>query len=406
MNDKIDFSSPYEKRMVIGASILLMVFSGPYFCWWITHSVVLKWLTTLMIGYIFYRNTGRLKATENRAKRLYVFALMYLVLSSIFRQKVTFFGAIDLMQNLFLVNLLCINVQFSRKVYKYYHSLFTGLMFLSILAYLVDFFGFLPSLGTINNPIQDRTYTIYPFLVKENLVDIYSVSHVRFCGAFDEPGAIGTISAVLLCIEQFKFNNWKNIVLLITGLLSMSLAFYLIFILYSISYVFFIKKKLIMSFMIIMSLGIFYYYTQDNEMFEKLIWNRMKWNEETQSLAGENRMVGDADMYFDKHVKGTYAYWFGLDDVESFWKSAKGSSSYKVVIAENGILFLFMYLLCFIMLAFKYKSSKFELLMFLALLIANTMQRPNLYSALWIFLYAYYARLNYNEISSQKLAID
>lgn len=47
----------------------------------------------------------------------------------------------------------------------------------------------------------------------------------RLCGMFDEPGTIGTISALLLAARAFEIRRWQAIVLWIAGILSFSLAF-------------------------------------------------------------------------------------------------------------------------------------------------------------------------------------
>lgn len=397
MGNNTAFASQYEKRLVIIAAVLLLILSGPYFCWWITKNIMLKWIATLALGFIFYKQKGRLSRIDANVVLLYVIAFFFTITLSILKGNITFFGVVDCIPNVFLVYLICANMDFSKKTYLYFSLFFAILMGLSIVAQFLFLTGALPSIGTIVNPGQDRIYTVYPFLIREQTIDAFSMQGIRFAGAYDEPGAIGTIAAVLLCIEKFRLKKWENIIFLITGLMSMSLAFYIILGGYSFLYVLVVRKNIILTLAIIASLGLFYNYTKDNPVFETLIWERLKWDEEKQGLAGEDRMVGDANYYFDTHIKGTQAYWFGLSDTKEFWKSAEGSASYKVVIAQNGMIFLSLYVLCFVLLAFHYRPNRYEFILFLILLIANTMQRPNIYSPLWIFLYAYYARYNSNE---------
>lgn len=397
MVSNIEFALKNEKREVIFAAILLLVLSGPYFCWWITKNIMLRWIVTITLGFVFYKHKGKLSKSDAYVMVLYVLTFFFTTILSILKSNITFFGVIDGVPNLFLVYLLCANINFSKRAYSYFSLYFAILMGLSIIAQLLFIFGLLPSIGSIINPGQDRIYTVYPFLIREQTIDVFSIQGTRFAGAYDEPGAIGTIAAVLLCIDNFRIKKWKNIIFLITGFMSMSLAFYVILAVYSILHYLIIKKNIILTLAIIASMGVFYNYTKSDPVFETLIWDRLEWDEEKQGFAGEDRMVGDADYYFDKHIKGTQAYWFGLSDTKEFWKAAEGSASYKVVIAQNGMIFLSLYMLCFILLALHYKPNKFEVALFLILLIANTMQRPNIYSPLWVFLYAYYARCYSNE---------
>jgi hypothetical protein len=46
---------------------------------------------------------------------------------------------------------------------------------------------------------------------------------------FDEPGVVGTLVALLLSYRRIEFNKIKDIVFIAAGLLSFSLAFYIIF---------------------------------------------------------------------------------------------------------------------------------------------------------------------------------
>ena len=397
MENNISLALRNEKRLVIFAACLLLILSDPYFFWWITKNIMLRWIVTFALGLVFYKNKGRLSKYDVNIMSLYVITFLFTTTLSILKSNITFFGVVDSIPNLFLVYLMCANMDFCKKTYSYFSLFFAILMGLSIIAQIMFLLGLLPSMGSIINPEQDRIYTVYPFMIREQTIDLFSLQVTRFAGAYDEPGAIGTIAAVLLCIEKFRIRKWKNIIFLITGVISMSLAFYVILAVYSFLYFLIIKRNVMLTLAIIASMGIFYNYTKTNPIFETLIWDRLEWDEEKQGFAGEDRMVGDADDYFDKHIKGTQAYWIGLTDTKEFWKAAEGSASYKVVIAQNGMIFLSLYVFCFILLAFRYKPNKYELVLFLILLIANTMQRPYIYSPLWVFLYAYYAKYNFNE---------
>lgn len=383
-----------ETRLVIIASLLLFIFSGPYFFWWITKNIALKWIATLFLCYIFYIKRDLLYSKSTGARTLFVIAFVFNIINTILKGKVTAFGVLDMIPQFFMLYLLCGEDRFRKGVFHYFTIWFAGLMALSIIAQVLYMNGMLPSIGTIVNPSQDRTYTVYPFLIREQIIDIYNLSGTRFSGAYDEPGAIGTMAAVLLCINKFNLRDWRNIVFLISGLISMSLAFYIILAVYSLTYFAIVKRNILFVLITLVAFGVFYVKTKDDPTVQVLIWDRLEWNADKKGIAGEDRMIGDADYYFEKHIQGTPAFWFGLNDTTEFWKAAEGSSSYKVVIAQSGMIFLFLYLLSFCILAFRHKTSKIEIILFLTLLLANTMQRPNMYVPIWVFLYAYYARSN------------
>jgi len=51
---------------------------------------------------------------------------------------------------------------------------------------------------------------------------------IRLCGWFNEPGYFGTMLALVLIAEQCNLQKWENIILLLAGLCSLSLAFFIL----------------------------------------------------------------------------------------------------------------------------------------------------------------------------------
>ena len=51
---------------------------------------------------------------------------------------------------------------------------------------------------------------------------------IRLCGLFNEPGYMGTISALLLILERFNFKKIGNVFILIAGGFTLSLAFFIL----------------------------------------------------------------------------------------------------------------------------------------------------------------------------------
>ncbi|RGS67088.1 hypothetical protein DWX77_16760 [Blautia obeum] len=50
----------------------------------------------------------------------------------------------------------------------------------------------------------------------------------RVCGIFNEPGWLGTTIALIICYEKFDYKKMSNWILLVAGILTYSLAFFLI----------------------------------------------------------------------------------------------------------------------------------------------------------------------------------
>ena len=92
-------------------------------------------------------------------------------------------------------------------------------------------------------------------------------------------------------------------------------------------------------------------------------------------------------------VKFSFEYWFGVRDWYSVAEKLDGSSSYKIIVLKNGMLFLIVYCLFFLLYAFLYnKRDLRDFILFAIVFISCTYQRTNLYNVLYLFLFCYYAR--------------
>ena len=366
---------------------LLFVLSGSYFFWWITTNTVLKIIIKLLLCFLFFKNTKKITSSDRWAITLYCSALILQVFLAIIHNNANFFGVIDMLTNFAMIPILLAGVAFSERVYEYFRNIFSFVFALSLIAVLFYMIGMLPVIGELTSG-QGRTYTIYPFLVKENMTYLFP----RFCSVFDEPGAVGTYSAIFLCVNRFNLKDWKNIVFLLAGLISMSMFFYILIVLYLLYFLIINKRKYLSAILLCVAISSFYYVTKDDPYLYGVMWSRFEWDEDEGKFIGDNRMVGDADYYFEHSIKGTPAYWWGTDDIKEFWDYSEGSSSYKVVVASNGMVFLMLYLLVFIVLAYGNKHNTSGFLLFVLLLLLITYQRPNMYYPVWIFLYTYYTR--------------
>lgn len=105
--------------------------------------------------------------------------------------------------------------------------------------YICAQLGYISPIGQITIEQHDRVYTVYPLLVLDKGVDI-----LRFYGPFNEPGVVGTLGAVLLCTQKFNFKDWRTLIILLAGVLSMSLFFFALVIGYGVVYLVFLRKNI------------------------------------------------------------------------------------------------------------------------------------------------------------------
>lgn len=388
----------FYKQTSFWTAVSLLYLLGPFYFWPIIHAggLVLQTLVESIIAFVFYKNS-RLSKKDSRLIFLYVITwLLFVTLKMIHGAQL---GLIIQIPLLFYVVTFFVNNNFARSTFCYFSTLFSVFILLSLISYFLYLLGVLSPLGIMNHPddlLGDRVYFHYPFMLIENNP---SLLLNRFSGPFDEAGLIGTFGLLIICIENFNFKDWKNVVIIIGGLVSLSLFFYIGFVVTFLYYKTVRQKNYMTLSFFIVVLAAFYLTTKDNEIIKYTVWDRIALDEDTGKIAGDNRMSTDADEYYNK-IKKTSEYFWGVSDQEKYWEVAKGGSSYKNVIATNGVIFFALYVSFFILVGYRYKSNNIDFILYMIVLAIVLYQRPGVYAIVAFFFYSCLAR------SSELLKID
>ena len=221
----------------------------------------------------------------------------------------------------------------------------------------------------------DRDYEVYIFntyLVRT--LDI--TARIRFSGFYDEAGVVGNITMVLLYLQKFNFKKWYNIILLISGILSFSLTFYIAVFAY---YVIYGDIKLKLSFLVVLLLCVFFFY--NNEFVYNLIFGRLEI--EGGQLAGYNREIHTDINTWLKHVPLTDYLLWGYQPRESIPYAA----SWKWAFVLYGIIPSFLYLFFLVFPRIRY-IRKGDLILGLMLVTIIWIQRPFIQLYIYAFLLA------------------
>ncbi len=361
------------------AAILIFVVLGPYFVWGLMKNNFFVAGVNAVLALIF------LKGNVIK-KNIYLF-LLILAVSILYsvNSGVSILGYINISFSLFVA---FGNDEITKKTFNYFVNIYAAIILLSSIVWIGVLMGVVSPIGTIaaSNEFKSYDYTIYPLTVYANRLMFY-----RFCGPFDEPGVVGTTSAILLFILGFKAKDWKTYALILSGALSLSLFFFMeVFLFFVVKNATSLRLRHLLIFALFV--GLLYGLTKDNEIISERLWERVEWNEEEGTIAGDNRMVGDANEYFKKK-RWTTEYWFGLKDVKSSNQFFEGSSSYKVIILKCGMICFSLYVAFFLLYARKYcKRTKFFL--FATLFLTTIFQRPWMFGIGYFFWFPLYARFN------------
>lgn len=288
------------------------------------------------------------------------------------------FGTLFLLPNLFIKDVL----------HKFI-SLYSILLIPSIIVFIAVVYLKVPLPHDTIEPInvgKDYNYFHFPFLLVPNLP---YMQQLRFHAYFDEPGVVGTISAILLACNKFNFRNIINLPIFISGLLSLSLVFYLIFLMYVLLFSSF-RQKIIIAIPTIIIIGLL----SSNQFFSHLIIDRLLLTSNG-GIEGNNRTSGEMDMFFKTFIcstKSIFGYGNHFAAIINY-----GGSSYKDLIIDYGIFgFLFM---TFIYFSYAVKMLFFskDLIIYLFIYLIIIYQRP--YITLYFYVFLLFAPLfflNYN----------
>lgn len=367
------------------SAIILFYFAAPYFVWHgFLGTIYVKTILAFILGGLFFVNRRKLKGFEIF---LFIFLfgtmILYLVVSG---RNFNFF--LSLFPIIFLP---FTNEFFSREVFRLFINIFVVMVALALVFWLLALVGIVYPYKSIPplNVLKLHDYYVYPFFVSPAGIPVF-----RFYGPFDEPGVMGTLCGILICIEKFNLRNIKSIVLLIAGLCSLSFFFYVLVGVYFVLY-FAIRRKSISKtiLMVLFAISI-YYVIQQVPVLSETLGFRFEWNAEKGTFEGDNRINSDIVEATFEQIRGTKQFWFGIDDKEGYLEDVMGSSSFMTVIILYGMVFTVCYLLFFALYALYYRESWWSVLLFLFVFLATIYQRPNTFNILYIYLFTYLAKLD------------
>ena len=205
----------------------------------------------------------------------------------------------------------------------------------------------------------------------------------RFYSVFDEPGTLGTLSAFLLFANKYNLKDKRNIVILLGGFFTYSLAFFVLstvgLILCNIK-----KLKAILGIMVGFSIfiGTILYLFKDNQIFNNVIAYRIINSEDAMGYRNSDEIKS----YFANYIKSPDAI---LGKGTSFFMKNPSlaigrGASYIDPVIENGFIGILI-IIC--MYLFIKKENKYLHLSYLILFLLSFLQRPSLFTPWELIIY-------------------
>jgi hypothetical protein len=352
-----------KSELIIGISAILVFFlSKPYFVWFnIPASLFIISLSVLFLL--------KSKIDIDSAPYLMIFLLLYLTL--LMRSKLNIYGVTSIF---LMISIFIADTEYLDKVYAAYAKLFAITIIPSLIIYALVTFANYEITATILeplNPLKKGFYYQYPFLVKWNHF------MTRFSGYYDEPGAVGTVSAILLMSRSFNLKDKLNIPIFIAGILSLSLFFYVTLFVYS---MLFARTRYKITLLLI---GVtLYTLLSSNEVLYQLLFRRLEIHDGI--LVGLNRTEGNFDQWYES-FKHTDDYLWGLGGGAND-KYNSGGASYKDLIVNYGVIYFGLFMVAMSGYAWKKIQSLKYFVIYLYILFGVVFQRPFITDMFYLFL--------------------
>lgn len=371
----------YERLIsfLYGLSVFLIL--GPYFVW---HNPYYKiFFVAVFFLSVLYLISNRFVLQKNYLVLLYFLVLiLFLQFSS---------GGVKLyfsVSFLLIIPYILFSDETKVKVFDFFYSILVASLVPGLIIYFLLFFGAnLPWSELLsNNALKEANGLFYrnyiATVILNNQIFDTGVGEVfRFSGMFDEPGKLGTVAALLLAAKKFNLNSFRNKIVFISGALSLSLAFYIIVIIYLS-----IKKPkfILVAFFVVASFGS-YFYTElkSNVLLSYYVFERIdKGVGDPESL--DNRasscFISEYNEFLDSGSiyvgKGVNAHSDTGCDV----------SSYLIIIFNHGVIgavaIAFFYLLIYLSVGINIQRF-LTIFPFLLVFTINVYQRPDVLS-LWM----------------------
>lgn len=229
------------------------------------------------------------------------------------------------------------------------------------------------------------SYAHYPFAVQlHNSVRVDLVSPYRICGIYNEAGLVGTVCSLFLTADKFQFKRkWDNVILLVGGFLSFSMAFYFMVIVYY-ALVNLGKHKLknaIALSSIIILFFVFMNFEFSNPALSSL-QARLQITQE--GLVGDNRTNERFDAIYSSIYDDPTALFigYGMGEIGAIQRNLLlDGSSYKCLIYDYGYIGfgLFIIWIFYAVNIFKGQKNNLNIFILLFMYIINIYQRPTMF---------------------------
>lgn len=206
-------------------------------------------------------------------------------------------------------------------------DIFAFVFLMGIIEYFLTLYGIISPTGTVSN---EKNYLYYSFYF--TVVPEYETlgAFYRFCSMFNEPGVVGTLCGLVLFV--MPRNNFRFYIFLIAGVISFSLAFYVLLGLFIVTNLSIKRSALIVGLFAIFVLSF------GTDVFDQYIFSRFSAEDEG-GFMNDNRTSVEFDVIYNEFLQSKNVLWGeGLSSVNEKNVKNLDACSWKMIFIERGVL--------------------------------------------------------------------
>lgn len=377
-------------------SLTAFILMRPYFVWTTYGSGVLSLLfqgslsiSALLIVIYLLMNNRKINRAAFGTIILLIIVRMYMLMTGI--DKISFLAFGNYIVLIIIIAFFILTEQERKEVFNNFALIFAISLVPAIIIWFLTNSGIqLPyqylatehvgkaAKGAYYQKYFGAAFLSYPYFVFQ-----------RLSGMFDEPGVVGTFAALFLAGDEFRLKGrLRNIIILIGGMLSFSMAFYILIIITLAIKSFnkgFLKFSIVLI-LIILSYNVIMTIETDNYIISEIFQKRLKIV--AISLAEDKRTSQSFNYEFDKFMKGDFLrilFGYGSSAYQNN-PSMFGSYTYKILIYDFGVIGYVMLLVWIIYATKKIACFDGRTLMLMIVFVISIYQRPFVLSVPYMFL--------------------
>lgn len=346
----------------------------PYYLWPASSRLLIV-SPLIAICVLFRANLAFSKIKINNAM-IIILILLYFYLRDIYAQESLLRVLMFTVNSVLFFMLYTLKTAERKKTWTFFIYIFSISLIPAIIIYFARHFLDIPfTVVNAQNPLKTYTYLKFPGAIFANVGTFLGF---RLHGVFDEPGLLGTYASIVLILDDFR-HRWACSLILIAGILTFSLAFYVLL------SILIIKQGKIKVIVLVVCLCIIFIKGMSevgSSPIQEGFFYRFSFSKES-GLAGNNRDNDQSVKNFNNMFLKDNNFIFGNGYFASNRDGAEGKASIRTFMYNYGVLGLLAMYAVYMVIMFPARNY----FLFLVVILSSY-QRPSLYLWGYVFLFS------------------